>query len=73
MFAFQVVCQRGNIGSSNIKAEELMFDIAIFRSLAQLVTDGCSSDQAKSLVKLHRSLTSISVHNSLSTIKVNLL
>uniref|UniRef100_H2YZ55 PX domain-containing protein n=1 Tax=Ciona savignyi TaxID=51511 RepID=H2YZ55_CIOSA len=61
---------RGCIRQSNIVAQELSFDLSIFRSLEQLIVDRCSSEQVSFISCLRRTLNTLSVHHSLTSLQV---
>uniref|UniRef100_H2YZ56 PX domain-containing protein n=1 Tax=Ciona savignyi TaxID=51511 RepID=H2YZ56_CIOSA len=68
-----IQCQRGCIRQSNIVAQELSFDLSIFRSLEQLIVDRCSSEQVSFISCLRRTLNTLSVHHSLTSLQGVLL
>nr|XP_026693582.1 nischarin isoform X2 [Ciona intestinalis] len=64
-----IQCQRGFIKQSNIVAQELSFDLSLFRSLEQLTMDRCGPEQVRVVSCLRRTLNTLSIHHSLTTIQ----
>ncbi|XP_078487164.1 uncharacterized protein LOC100175758 isoform X2 [Ciona intestinalis] len=64
-----IQCQRGYIKQSNIVAQELSFDLSLFRSFEQLTMDRCGPEQVRVVSCLRRTLNTLSIHHSLTTIQ----
>ncbi|KAK0147226.1 Nischarin [Merluccius polli] len=58
---------QGPIGTSNIHESSLTFDLSIFKSLLHVEVSECSSQQIQGLPSLRRTLVTLSIHNTTSS------
>ncbi|CAH1266213.1 NISCH [Branchiostoma lanceolatum] len=65
----QVTGAKGNLGSSNINVNSLSFDMAMFKCLQQVQINQCNAKLVTGLYSLKKSLATLGVHQSTSTIK----
>ncbi|XP_078595574.1 nischarin-like [Branchiostoma floridae x Branchiostoma japonicum] len=65
----QVTGAEGNLGSSNIKVSSLSFDMAMFKCLQQVQITQCNAKLVTGLDSLKKTLATLGVHQSTSTIK----
>ncbi|XP_078676623.1 nischarin-like [Branchiostoma floridae x Branchiostoma belcheri] len=65
----QVTGSEGNLGSSNINVSSLSFDMAMFKCLQQVQINQCNARLVTGLDSLKKSLATLGVHQSTTTIK----